>query len=122
MNKILFIEDEPDHIAIYKEKLEQEGFSFISATESKTAWSFIEQEKPDLILLDILLINENGLEILAKLKGDETTKNIPVIIFTNYDEKEYKNQALALGAADFVPKTGVTPDEMVEKIRKILKK
>lgn len=120
MPKILFIEDEPDHIAIYQTKLEDEGFAFISAPDAKTAYAFIEQEKPDLILLDILLINENGLEILANLKKDETTKNIPVIVFTNYDEKEYRREAMRLGAAEFIPKTGVTPDEMVGKIRKIL--
>jgi len=120
MQKILFIEDEPDHIAIYQTKLEDEGFSFASATNAKTALSFIEQDKPDLILLDLLLVDENGLEILAKLKNDEATKDIPVIVFTNYDEKEYRSEAIRLGAIDFIPKTGVTPDEMVGKIRKIL--
>jgi len=122
MAKILFIEDEPDHIAIYETKLNDEGFLFVSAPDKKTSLGLIEQEKPDLILLDLLLVNENGLEILEKLKADEKTKDIPVVVFTNYDEKEYREKAMALGAIDFVAKTSVTPDEMVEKIRKILNK
>lgn len=93
MPKILFIEDEPDHIALYKTKLEMEGFEFSSAQNSQEAFAALTQSMPDLILLDILLPGENGLDILDKLKKDPQAKYIPTIIFTNYDEKEFKERA-----------------------------
>ncbi|PIQ74878.1 MAG: response regulator [Candidatus Portnoybacteria bacterium CG_4_8_14_3_um_filter_40_10] len=122
MPKILFVEDEPNHIAIYKTKLKQEGFDFLAAMTGEEAIPMIKVEKPDLILLDILLPgDQNGIDILAKLKKDPATQNIPIVVFTNYDEKEFREQASTLGANDFVLKSDVTPSQMVEKIRQILK-
>jgi two-component system phosphate regulon response regulator PhoB len=122
MPRILFIEDEPDHIALYKTKLEMEGFEFVSALNSQEALEAIARGKPDLILLDILLPGEeNGLDILDKLKKNAGTKTIPTVVFTNFDEKEFKERASNLGANDFVLKAEVTPQEMVDKIREILK-
>jgi len=122
MPKILFVEDESNHIAIYKTKLEQEGFDFLAAMTGEEAIPMIKVEKPDLILLDILLPgDQNGIDILAKLKKDPATQNIPIVVFTNYDEKEFREQASTLGANDFVLKSDVTPSQMVEKIRQILK-
>jgi CheY-like chemotaxis protein len=121
MAKILFVEDEPNHIAIYKTKLEQEGFDFLSAMTGEEAIPMIKIEKPDLIMLDILLPGEeNGIDVLAKLKEEPATKNIPIIVFTNYDEKEFREQAQGLGANAFVLKSDVTPSEMVKKIKEIL--
>jgi CheY-like chemotaxis protein len=121
MVKILFVEDEPNHIMIYKTKLQQEGFDFKSAKTGEEAIPMIKVEKPDLILLDILLPGEkNGMDVLAKLKEDAATRKIPIIVFTNYDEKEFREQASDLGANAFVLKANVTPSEMVKKIREIL--
>jgi len=122
MPKILFVEDEPDHIALYKTKLEAEGFDFISATNSNEAFQMIEKETPDLVLLDILLPGESGLDILEKLKKNAKTKNIPTIIFTNFNEADFKARASKLEANDFVLKVDVTPQEMADKIRAILQK
>ena len=122
MPKILFVEDESNHIAIYKTKLEQEGFDFLAAMTGEEAIPMIKVEKPDLILLDILLPgDQNGIDVLAKLKKDPSTQNIPIIVFTNYDEKEFREQASTLGANDFVLKSDITPSQIVEKIRQILK-
>jgi CheY-like chemotaxis protein len=121
MVKILFVEDEPNHIMIYKTKLQQEGFDFMAAKTGEEAIPMIKVEKPDLILLDILLPGEkNGLDVLAQLKAEPATKKIPIIVFTNYDEKEFREQASDLGANAFVLKANVTPSEMVKKIREIL--
>ncbi|OGZ34006.1 MAG: hypothetical protein A2Y98_00905 [Candidatus Portnoybacteria bacterium RBG_19FT_COMBO_36_7] len=121
MIKILFVEDEPNHIEIYRTKLMQEGFDFVAAKTGEEAIPMIKVEKPDLILLDILLPGEkNGIDVLIKLKEDSTTKNIPIIVFTNFDEKEFREQASDLGANDFVLKSNVTPGQMVKKIREAL--
>lgn len=120
MTKILFIEDEPNHILLYKTELESVGFGFYSAENFREATEIIIQNQPDLILLDILLPKENGLDILDKIKTDDRFKKIPVIVFTNYDQIEYKDRALKSGAIDFVLKTSITPREMVKKIKTIL--
>jgi len=123
MPKILFVEDEPNHVAIYETKLKQEGFEFVSAKTAGEAIPLIQKEKPDLILLDILLPgDENGVDVLEKLKKDPATQNIPIIVFTNYDIEEYRKQTAVLGANDFVLKSDVTPSQMVGKINQILEK
>lgn len=123
MAKILFVEDEPNHISIYETKLKQEGFDFVSVKTGEEAVPLIQKENPDLILLDLLLPGEeNGIDVLAKLKKDPATQNIPIVVFTNYDEKEFREQASTLGANDFVLKSDVTPSQMVEKIKQILEK
>lgn len=120
MYKILFVEDDYNHIAIYKTKLELEGFEFAAAKTNMEAFDAIAKQKPDLILLDLLLIGENGLTILANLKKSEKTANIPVIVFTNYPKLEYKDEAMKLGANDFVVKADVTPQDMIKKIKDLL--
>jgi CheY-like chemotaxis protein len=123
MPKILFVEDEPNHVSIYETKLKQEGFEFVSAKTAEEAIPLIQKEKPDLILLDLLLPgDENGIDVLTKLKKDQTTQNIPIIVFTNYDIEEYRKQTAVLGANDFILKSDVTPSQMVGKINQILEK
>ena len=120
--KILFIEDDPDQIMIYRNKFELEGFSFVSANNSQQAFEMIKKEKPDLVLLDLLLRNENGLDILAELKKKPGTRNITVIVFTNFDTPESREKALALGAVDYIVKAQVMPSEMIKKVKSCLEK
>ena len=122
MYTILFVEDDYNHIALYKTKLELEGFEFHSAKTSQETMDHIKKKLPDLILLDLLLINENGLQILDKLRKNPKTTDIPVIVFTNYPKLEYKDEAMRLGAIDFVIKSDVTPTQMSDKIKVALEK
>jgi DNA-binding response OmpR family regulator len=122
IKKILFIEDDPDQILIYQSKFELEGLFMITATEGRRGVDLARREKPDLILLDLLLRNEDGLDVLAKLKESPKTKEIPVIVFTNFDTEEARQRALELGAIDYIVKAQFTPTEIVNKIKKILEK
>jgi len=119
MKKILFVEDDPDQIFMYNAKFELEGLLMIVAENESDTLRLARAEKPDLILLDLLLRYENGLDILEKIKQDESLKNIPVIAFTNYDTKEYRERAAKLGALDFIIKAETTPGEITKRIKEI---
>lgn len=114
MSKILFIEDDPDQIFMYQNEFEMAGLKMMSAANKKEALAFAAQDKPDLILLDLLLGNEDGLDVLKELKADESAKNIPVVVFTNFERKGIREEAKDLGAEDFVMKIDTTPGQAAE--------
>jgi len=120
MKKILFVEDDPDQILMYQAKFELENLLMIVASNEREALKLALAEEPDLVLLDLLLKKENGLDVLEGLKKDERLAKIPVIIFTNYDKKELRERSLALGAADFIIKAKVTPKEIVARVKQIV--
>ena len=83
--------------------------------------SLAELERPNLILLDILMPDVDGYDMLEQLKKTPSTKKIPVIIFSNLSQKEEIEKGFKLGAADFIIKTSVTPTEISQKVAKQLK-
>ena len=119
--KILLIEDDPDQILLYQSKFELEGFELISSRTGDQGIVMAKTKKPDLILLDLVLIKENGLEVLAKLKSDAATSSIPVVILTNLVQEGKKEECQKLGAVDFIVKTDMMPAEVVNRVKKILK-
>ena len=121
MKKVLFIEDDPDQIFLYREVFKIKGIDLISAKDSSETMQKIASDKPDLILLDVLLENENGMDTLKRIKKDKKSKDIPVIVFTNYKGRETKEEVLKLGAKDFIIKSQTVPEEMAHLINKTLK-
>ena len=122
MKKILLIEDEKILVEMYKDKFTQVGFEVISAFESEEALKLVKKEKPDLILLDILLPKENGIFFLEKLRKKLKMISIPVVAFSNYDDLDVKKQAFELGVKDYLIKTNYTPKQIIDKIKRYLKK
>lgn len=120
MKKILFIEDESALQKSIGDVLEQAGYEVISALDGELGLRLAKTEKPDLILLDLILPKMRGFEVLEQLKGDLATKEVPVIILTNLENMEDVNQALELGAMTYLVKTHYTLDEVVGKIKKAL--
>jgi len=118
--KVLLVEDDPDQILIYQSKFELEGFFLIVADNYRDAIKFALYDKPDLIMLDLLLGNENGLDVLDELKKNPETNKIPVIVFTNFDTEETKDKAFKLGAIDYLVKAQVTPGEIVKKMKMLI--
>ena len=119
---VLLIEDDPDQIFMYQTKFELEGFSFLSARKSSEGISFAKTKNPDIILLDLVLIAESGLDVLEVLKRDVTTQSIPVLILTNLVKKEAMQKAKELGAIDFLIKTDTVPSAVVAKVKEVLNK
>lgn len=116
-NKILIVEDDSFVMDIYQTKLSQEGYTVIEARDGLEALERLEKEKPDLILLDIIMPRMDGMEVLKKIKEEKKFSDIPVILLTNLSQKEEINLGLGLGANDYLIKSHFTPSEVLEKIK-----
>jgi DNA-binding response OmpR family regulator len=119
--KILIIEDDP-----YVQRMYQRMFSFHKyraemASSGEEGLRSIKKEKPDLVLLDIILPKMNGLEVLKKIKKDSQTKNLPVLMLTNVGETETVEEATKLGAESYMVKADFSPAEVMEQVKKYLK-
>ena len=120
--KILYIDDEKDILWTVKKSLEVIGnFSVETTQESKKAAALAKKLKPDLILLDIVMPEMDGFEVLRKLKKDNATTKIPVIMFTAREDDEAKIQASQLYDEDYIVK-GVEIPALKEKIDEVLKR
>jgi len=118
--KILFIEDESALQKTFGEILRQEGYEMISALDGKTGLRLAKSEKPDLILLDLILPKMPGFDVLKKLKEDNETKDIPVIVLTNLEDIKDVDRAIELGATTYLVKAKYSLEEIVEKIKNAL--
>ena len=121
MKKILVIEDEKVLAEMYKDKLSKAGFETIEAMEAEEGLQLAEREKPNLIVLDILLPRENGITFLKKMKKNPEIFSIPVVILSNFDDPLTKKEALDLGAKDYLIKSNHDPKETVERIKKYIR-
>ncbi len=119
--KILLIDDDQSSLTIFSTALIKEGFQTTSAETGEAGLSMARSEKPDLILLDQVLPDISGNDVLKNLKADEQTKNIPVILLSNFSQEELVKAALNEGAIDYVFKYQVEPKEVVVKVKQILK-
>ena len=122
MKKILFIEDEAVLQEAFGGFLKQAGYKVLSALDGEIGLRLAKTEKPDLILLDIVLPKYNGFEVLGKLKSEKETENIPVIVLTNMEKMEDINKAIELGAKTYLVKTQYELKEVIDKIKKIIGK
>jgi len=115
--KIMIVEDDSFVLDIYQTKLSQEGYTVIEARNGVEAMKKLEKEKPDLLLLDIVMPYMDGIEVLKKIRERADLKNLPVILLTNLSQKEEINVGLGLGASDYLIKSHFTPSEVMEKIK-----
>ena len=122
MKKILFIEDERALQKTLGDAIIKEGYKVINALDGEIGLRLAKSEKPDLILLDLILPKKDGFEVLKALKEDPETREIPVIILTNLERIEDVDKALELGATTYLVKTQYKLEEVIEKIKKALEK
>jgi len=120
--KILIIEDEKDLLETIKIKLTQENFKVITATDGKVALEKIKKQKPNLILLDLMLPTISGEEILEKISKDPKLNKIPVIIISNSGQPVEIKNLLKHGAEDYIIKANFTIDDIIERIHNALEK
>lgn len=118
--KILVAEDEAMISTMYKTRLEADGFEVLLASNGSEALAIAEKEKPDLILLDVIMPQLDGFAVLDKIKGDPKTKKTPILLITNLGTDEDKKKGEAKGAADYIVKANFTPDQISEKVKKYL--
>jgi len=117
--KVLAVEDDLFLKELLAGKLADEEFNVFYASNGDEALALAAAEIPDIILLDILLPGMSGFEVLEKLKSEEATKNIPVLILSNFGQPEDIEKGKALGATDFLVKANNSLDAIVARVREI---
>lgn len=121
MAKILIVEDDDFLRSLAVTKLEKESFQVSMGANGEEGLALAQQELPDLIILDLMLPIKSGFDVLKELKADDATKNIKVIVFSNLGEESDIKTCLDMGANDYLVKANFTLDELVEKIKNLLK-
>jgi len=119
--KILIIEDDKFLRELIAKKLAKDGYEVSEAVDGEEGVKKTKETKPDLILLDLILPEMDGFEVLSKIKEDPASSLILVIILSNLGQKEDIEKGLKMGATDYLIKAHFTPGEIVEKIRNIIK-
>ncbi|NOY61142.1 MAG: response regulator transcription factor [Calditrichaeota bacterium] len=119
--KILVVDDEKDIISLLKFNLQAEGYKTVSAMDGDQALVLTEEEKPDLVLLDIMLPDKDGWEVLRELRQNSKTENIPIIFLTAKDSEFDEVLGLELGADDYIVKP-ISMRKLLARIKKVLKK
>ena len=119
--KIAVVEDDTFLSKAFLLKLKGSGFNAFPIRDGEEALGIIKKEVPDLILLDVMLPHKSGFEILTDIKKDEKLKDIPVLILSTLGQEEEKQKGLALGAKEYLVKTNIKLEEVVEKINGYLK-
>ncbi|MDA3839936.1 MAG: response regulator [Patescibacteria group bacterium] len=118
---ILLVEDDNMISAMYKTKFEQANFEVLMADNGADGLELALSNKPDLILLDIIMPQLDGFTVLEKLKADTKTKNISVFLLTNLGTEEDIQKGQELGAKDYLVKANLTPAEVLDKVKKEFK-
>lgn len=119
--KILIVDDESDILTLLGYNLKQAGYKVLPAGDGPEALEMAESEHPDLILLDIMLPSMDGTEVCRRLKGNERTSAIPVIMLTAKGEEVDRIVGLELGAEDYITKP-FSPRELVLRVKAVLKR
>src|SRR5260370_442309 len=102
--KILVVDDQPINVQLLKRKLEREGMIVATSYSGREALDLVKADKPDLILLDVMMPEMDGIEVCQSLQADKETKAIAVIFITARTSKEGKIEGLGVGAVDYITK------------------
>ncbi|MGM0629177.1 MAG: response regulator [Patescibacteria group bacterium] len=119
--KVMWVEDDPELNNIMQRWLSRYDVDIVHATNGTDALEMIGKEKPDILLLDIMLPDIDGFSILEKIKNESTLKDIPVILFSNLSQEEDVNRGYKLGASRFIVKSTVFLENLAGEIRNVLR-
>jgi two-component system sensor histidine kinase/response regulator len=114
--KILVVDDQPINVQLLKRKLEREGLNVTTAYSGREALDLVAASKPDLILLDVMMPDMDGIEVCQRLQADDDTRSIPVIFITARTSKEGKIEGLGVGAVDYITKP-IDLDETLARVQ-----
>lgn len=122
MTKIMITEDDPTLRDIYTTRFSAEGYEVVSASDGETALSTAVKERPDLILLDIMMPKISGFDVLDILRATPETKDTKIIVMSALSQTADVEKGKALGANAYLVKSQVTLSEVVDKVKEILGK
>lgn len=117
---IVLVEDDSFLAGMYVAKLELEDYSVKLATDGESGLQLIRKEKPDIVLLDVVLPGIDGFDVLKAVKKDPATKDIPILLLTNLGQRGDVQRGLSLGAVDYLIKAHFMPSEVIDKIKDIV--
>src|SRR3989344_4383747 len=120
MSKILLIEDDPLMLRLYEKVFQRQNFQIVTASRGAEGLVKAVSESPQLILLDIMMPEMDGFEVLGKLQLNNDTKNIPVIALTNLAGEQDAKKALELGAKEYIIKSEHDPSDVVKIAKEVL--
>lgn len=118
--KVAIVEDDQAIAQMYRIKFEAEGFTVDTAENGKLGLALAESMKPDIILLDLMMPEMNGGEMLAKLRASDWGRNIKVVVLTNMGEQEIPQEVTNLGVSDVILKADMTPRQVADLVKKLL--
>lgn len=121
MAKIVIVEDDKFLRELITQKVRKEGYEVVEAINGEDGVAKTKAEKPDLVLLDLILPGIDGFEVLRQIKEDVESSVIPVVILSNLGQKDDVERGMKLGASDYLVKAHFTPGEILAKIKTILK-
>jgi len=118
--KILMVDEDKFLRKVYRDKFSREGFEFLEATTGVEGLNKIISEKPDLVILDLILPGKCGFDVLIETKMKKETKDIPVVILSNLGQDSDIKRGMDLGAVDYLIKSEVSLSQVVRKIKEFL--
>ena len=119
--RVLLVEDDPEVAQMYRLKLELDGYFVEVACDGVQALRMATENPPDILFLDIRLPKMDGLGVLEALRGDARTQQLPVVILSNYSERELVERGLKLGALEYLIKSQTTPARVSGGVEEWLK-
>ena len=122
MSKVLLADDDPFLIQIYSTRLNRDGHQVICCADGQQALNQIQEQNPDLVVLDIMLPKLNGLDVLTAIKENKQLAKIPVVILSNLSHAEEQEEAKRRGATEFLAKIDYSPSQVVKALQKYLSK
>ena len=118
--RVLLVEDSQSTRLTYKRVLEDAGFAVLEAAKGQEGWELALAEHPDVVLLDLILPDIHGLQVLKNIRSHVKTREIPVLILTNVQEAEEMQRTLSFGASRYVNKGNITNEKLVELVNELL--
>lgn len=118
--KLLLVEDDVTLVKMYERKFISDGYDVVIAYDGEEGLKKASKEKPDLVLLDIMLPKLDGLAMFKKMRSQPETFSTPVILLTNFGQEDAVFECFKLGAVDYLVKSDVTPQQVVAKVENFL--
>ena len=121
MSKILIVEDDPLILKMYSEKLSRDGYQVDVAEDGLVGLDKLRKNKPDLLILDIMMPKLSGTELITEIKKDINLEKIPIIVLSNLTEGSEIEKAKKMGIAEYLIKSDLDPEDVSNAVRKYLK-
>lgn len=120
MKKVLIVEDDPLIVKIYSTRLQADGYQVVSAENGELGLEKALMEKPDLIVLDVMMPKVDGFEVLQKLREKPEFKYVPILMYSNLNNEEEIERAKKMGVTEFLVKANLSPTQMVTKMKQYI--